>query len=201
MRTDSFISAFTATLASGLMLVPANAAGRVRRRARRPRRSAPSDFRWQAEPVGHLAGSQHGGRRPSRSRRQKQHARRPKRRRRQRGPVSAVGGGQESRELPTRQTADPLGQCFIPGVPRIMYLDLPFQVFQTPRAIAMTFEWSNDFRTISRTRTSDPAWQCGAPEFPGRGRNTSPGTSWPRMPPATHTTASACQSWPAPHSS
>ena len=36
----------------------------------------------------------------------------------------------------------------MPGVPRIMYLDYPFQIFQTPEAIAMAFEWSLDYRLI-----------------------------------------------------
>jgi len=47
-----------------------------------------------------------------------------------------------------RATADPLASCFMPGVPRIMYLDFPFQIFQTPEHIAMTFEWSQVFRLI-----------------------------------------------------
>src|SRR5215510_7010052 len=41
-----------------------------------------------------------------------------------------------------RKAADPLAKCFMPGVPRIMYLDFPFHVFQTRDHIAMTFEWS-----------------------------------------------------------
>ena len=43
---------------------------------------------------------------------------------------------------------DPLNQCFMPGTPRIMYMDFPFQIFQTPTAIAMTFEWSLIYRLI-----------------------------------------------------
>src|SRR5512138_1273251 len=43
---------------------------------------------------------------------------------------------------------DPLEKCYMPGVPRIMYLDYPFQIFQTPSHIAMTFEWSQVHRTI-----------------------------------------------------
>src|SRR5262245_59770084 len=30
------------------------------------------------------------------------------------------------------QTADPLSKCFLPGVPRMMYMEFPFQIFQTP---------------------------------------------------------------------
>ena len=47
-----------------------------------------------------------------------------------------------------RLKADPYRQCFLPGTPRIMYLDYPFQVFQAPQAIAMTFEWSLAYRLI-----------------------------------------------------
>ena len=41
-----------------------------------------------------------------------------------------------------RETADPVEGCHLPGVPRIMYMEFPFQIFQTPEHIAMTFEWS-----------------------------------------------------------
>ena len=47
-----------------------------------------------------------------------------------------------------RQTADPLARCYLPGVPRIMYMEFPFQIFQTRDHVAMTFEWSQVFRTI-----------------------------------------------------
>jgi hypothetical protein len=47
-----------------------------------------------------------------------------------------------------RQKADPLANCYMPGVPRIMYMEFPFQIFQTSDHIAMTFEWSQVHRTI-----------------------------------------------------
>jgi hypothetical protein len=47
-----------------------------------------------------------------------------------------------------RQTADPLAKCFMPGVPRIMYLEFPFHIFQTRDHIAITFEWSSVYRLI-----------------------------------------------------
>jgi hypothetical protein len=50
--------------------------------------------------------------------------------------------------LANRKTADPMSTCFMPGVPRIMYLDYPFQIFQTPEHVAMTFEWSQVFRLV-----------------------------------------------------
>jgi hypothetical protein len=37
-----------------------------------------------------------------------------------------------------------------------MYLDFPFQIFQTPQAIAMAFEWSLDYRLIHTDGTPHP---------------------------------------------
>jgi hypothetical protein len=57
-----------------------------------------------------------------------------------------------------RVAADPLAQCFLPGVPRIMLLDYPFQIFQMRNAVAMTFEWQHVFRLIytNGTKASTP---------------------------------------------
>ena len=53
-------------------------------------------------------------------------------------------------------TADPLEKCYMPGVPRIMYLDYPFQIFQTPSHIAITFEWSQVHRVIYTNGVAGP---------------------------------------------
>jgi hypothetical protein len=50
-----------------------------------------------------------------------------------------------------RALADPLRRCYLPGVPRIMYMDFPFQIFQTREHVAMTFEWSQLHRLIYTT--------------------------------------------------
>jgi hypothetical protein len=47
-----------------------------------------------------------------------------------------------------RAELDPFNNCFMPGVPRIMYLEHPFQIFQTNEHVSMTFEWSQVFRLI-----------------------------------------------------
>jgi hypothetical protein len=47
-----------------------------------------------------------------------------------------------------RYTDDPFGKCYMPGVPRIMYIEFPFQVFQSSTHVAMTFEWTNVHRLI-----------------------------------------------------
>jgi hypothetical protein len=48
----------------------------------------------------------------------------------------------------TRKTADPLNSCYLPGTPRIMYLEYPYHIFQTPEHVAITFEWSQVHRVI-----------------------------------------------------
>jgi hypothetical protein len=47
-----------------------------------------------------------------------------------------------------RADADPLAQCYMPGVPRIMYMEFPFQIFQTGAHVALTFEWQQVYRLI-----------------------------------------------------
>ena len=47
-----------------------------------------------------------------------------------------------------RKTADPWTRCYLPGVPRMMYLPLPFQIVQTPKYIAMLSEYTHTTRII-----------------------------------------------------
>ena len=63
-------------------------------------------------------------------------------------PYQPWAAAKKAENFQHRLNADPLRKCYLPGVPRIMYLDFPFQIFQTPQAIAMTFEWSLDYRLI-----------------------------------------------------
>ena len=53
-----------------------------------------------------------------------------------------------------REQADPLGKCFLPGVPRVMYLPYPFQIFQTPAYVAIASEFGHATRTIYTNGTS-----------------------------------------------
>ncbi len=63
-------------------------------------------------------------------------------------PYQPWAAAKKAENYKNRLKADPYRQCFLPGTPRIMYLDYPFQIFQTPLAIAMTFEWSLAYRLI-----------------------------------------------------
>ena len=48
----------------------------------------------------------------------------------------------------TRLKADPLSNCYMPGVPRLMYMEYPFQIFQARDHVAMAFEFAQIFRLI-----------------------------------------------------
>jgi hypothetical protein len=72
-------------------------------------------------------------------------------------PYQPWAAAKKAENFRNRQKLDPLGQCYIPGVPRVMYLDFPFQIFQTPQAIAMAFEWSLDYRLIYTNGSGHPA--------------------------------------------
>ena len=76
-------------------------------------------------------------------------------------PYQPWAAAKKAENFQNREKADPLGKCYIPGVPRVMYLDFPFQIFQTPQIIAMTFEWSLDYRLIYTNGTPHPADQDG----------------------------------------
>jgi hypothetical protein len=71
-------------------------------------------------------------------------------------PYQPWAAAKKAENFKNRQKADPLNQCYIPGVPRIMYLDFPFQIFQTPQAVAIAFEWSLDYRLIHTDGSPHP---------------------------------------------
>jgi hypothetical protein len=47
-----------------------------------------------------------------------------------------------------RDSADTLNKCYMPGVPRLTYLDFPFQIFQTPKYTLIAYEYIHIYRTI-----------------------------------------------------
>jgi hypothetical protein len=44
--------------------------------------------------------------------------------------------------------ADPAGKCWMPGVPRLMYINYPFQIFQTSKYIMVVSEFAHIYRQI-----------------------------------------------------
>jgi hypothetical protein len=52
--------------------------------------------------------------------------------------------------------ADPVEKCYLPGVPRIMYMPFPFQIFQTPEHMSMLFEWGHAIRDVYLNGSQHP---------------------------------------------
>ena len=71
-------------------------------------------------------------------------------------PYQPWAAAKKAENFAKRASADPLSQCYLPGVPRIMYMEWPFQIFQTSTHVAMTFEWTQVHRLIY-TNGSKPA--------------------------------------------
>jgi hypothetical protein len=63
-------------------------------------------------------------------------------------PYTPAALARRNQNFEKRAELDPFNKCFMPGVPRIMYIEHPFQIFQTANHVAMTFEWSQVFRLI-----------------------------------------------------
>lgn len=63
-------------------------------------------------------------------------------------PYQPWAAAKKAENFANRRTADPLASCFLPGVPRIMYLNHPMQIFQTRDHVAIIFEWSQVYRLI-----------------------------------------------------
>jgi len=52
-----------------------------------------------------------------------------------------------------RAAEDPLNKCFMPGVPRINYMNFPLQIFETPKYTLITYEYIHNYRTILTNST------------------------------------------------
>jgi hypothetical protein len=48
----------------------------------------------------------------------------------------------------SRLTADPEARCYLPGVPRITYMPYPFEIVQTPKQIAILYEYVHAMRNV-----------------------------------------------------
>jgi len=55
-----------------------------------------------------------------------------------------------------RATLDPENKCYLPGVPRITYIGLPFQIFQRPDLVTILYEHAHANRFIYTNGTQHP---------------------------------------------
>ena len=63
-------------------------------------------------------------------------------------PYQPWAAARQKENFANRATADPESKCYLPGVPRITYMPYPFQIFQTPGHIAITYEYVHAVRRI-----------------------------------------------------
>jgi hypothetical protein len=68
---------------------------------------------------------------------------------------------QRAENFKNRTGEDPEAKCYLPGVPRAMYLPQPFQVVQSRDHIMMVFQYAGAVRTINMTDHKEapaPSW-------------------------------------------
>ena len=63
-------------------------------------------------------------------------------------PYQPWAAAKKQENFSNRATADPETKCYLPGVPRITYMPYPFQIFQTPTHVAITYEYVHAVRRI-----------------------------------------------------
>ena len=63
-------------------------------------------------------------------------------------PYQPSAAAKKRENFANRATADPETKCYLPGVPRITYMPFPFQIFQTPTHVAITYEYVHAVRRI-----------------------------------------------------
>ncbi len=63
-------------------------------------------------------------------------------------PYLAAAEAKVKANAANKAKEDPVNKCYMPGVPRLMYMDYPFQIFQTPKYIAVVSEYSHTYRII-----------------------------------------------------
>jgi hypothetical protein len=71
-------------------------------------------------------------------------------------PYQPWAAKRKAENFANRATRDPLAQCFIPGIPRIMYMEWPYHIFQTRDYVAIVFEWQQNFRIIYTNGSTHP---------------------------------------------
>ena len=78
-------------------------------------------------------------------------------------PYQPSAAAKQKENFANRATADPESKCYLPGVPRITYMPYPFQIFQTPSHIAITYEYVHAVRRIfmQGSHPDDIEWYMG----------------------------------------
>jgi len=71
-------------------------------------------------------------------------------------PYKPEALARKRRNYENRATADPESKCYLPGIPRIMYMPYPLQIFQKPDTLTMLFEYVHATRFVYTNGTPHP---------------------------------------------
>ncbi len=71
-------------------------------------------------------------------------------------PYQPWAATRQLKNYANRLTEDPVRKCYLPGVPRITYMPLPFRILQTPDHVVMTYEYAHVVRIIYTDGSAHP---------------------------------------------
>ena len=95
-------------------------------------------------------------------------------------PYQPWAAAKKAENFAKRMELDPLNKCFMAGLPRMMYLEFPFQILQTRDHIAMAFEWTQVYRLIyTNGTTHDARLQPWMGDARGRWEGDTLVVTWP----------------------
>ncbi len=63
-------------------------------------------------------------------------------------PYQPWAAAKQKENYRNRDTTDQVNKCFLPGVPRLMYMPYPFQIFQLPDVVIITSEYVHNVRNV-----------------------------------------------------
>jgi hypothetical protein len=63
-------------------------------------------------------------------------------------PYLPAAAASKKTNFDKRLTADPEIKCYLPGVPRAMYIPQPFQIIQSTKTVMMAFQYAGAIRTV-----------------------------------------------------
>jgi hypothetical protein len=63
-------------------------------------------------------------------------------------PYLPASGAKRDQNAKNAKSLDLVNKCYMPGVPRLMYMGYPFQIFQTDKYLAIVSEYAHVFRMV-----------------------------------------------------
>lgn len=63
-------------------------------------------------------------------------------------PYRPEARAKQQENFKNRAALDPINKCYMPGVPRVVYMPFPFQILQTPDKVVLLSEYAHTTRNI-----------------------------------------------------